>query len=742
MTTLTASTATPHATLPAPTVEGTLDGGLGYDDLKNRNAYTYVRVGPLLSSEVAAGNTKIVMVWAGKTVKEHIVTQTDLDAGAFAIPILNGQIIDIGDGSKAVTYTAYYLPGSGEEHSGSTSVIVKRSVPGGLDPHPETPVNDNLTAATVSPNPVLPGATEVIVSVPLWINAAAGDVMAVIWNGSVFEAQALVAPFPDPFALTLTAAQVLEAGTGPGGKVEVTWTVRDVVGNWSGYAPYTTVDVQLEDPGLVTAPHIGSEAVPWTQIDLATLGSDHVSVFTPVYTGAAAGDSVIVHASGTALDGKPVSYDSTPQIMDDSGYGLTFTIPNTTARDLADSTMRIWYTVAGKPDSHSVRLLVVGAAQGQAPAPFVAEAVDTDGNGVVDRLYADAANPANITIDYPGMTLNDAVTLVMDGTNGIGEPVRYSTERRVTVIAPLNIPVIQNDVLKFLDGQMDVYYRVVPFSLRRRLARGTQETESAHLTLQVRRDSAIEPHPAPTVLADDKPVQSGSFLDPATKVVAALAIYLKPAAGDEITYTWVGAVTTRTQSYLLGGDVRIPADYTDREFIDKNTGGIVTVSYTVKRIGGSAIPSEKIKLRLWVAFVDITDFTSSNMNGWVKGSAGTGGALFGGAFRNFISAGSNHAGPILRKEFNGLAPDKRKYVFSVRAHNLLSVQNYIPIISLDTHLGPVTELYTLDGYQWITIVGVFEAAEGVTLDITNHEATEDGKKDYELDDIIVREIAD
>jgi hypothetical protein len=146
MNTLTASSA-PQADLPAPTVDGTRDGGLGYDDLKDRNAFTYVVVGPLPIAQPGDG---VTVFWAGASVKEHTVTQKDLDSGTFAIAVVNGKIVDAGDGDKAVTYTATYLPGGGVENSLPLTVTVKRSVPGGLDPYPDTPVNENLTAASVS----------------------------------------------------------------------------------------------------------------------------------------------------------------------------------------------------------------------------------------------------------------------------------------------------------------------------------------------------------------------------------------------------------------------------------------------------------------------------------------------------------------------------------------------------------------------------------------------------------------
>lgn len=611
MNTLTASSA-PQADLPAPTVDGTRDGGLGYDDLKDRNAFTYVVVGPLPIAQPGDG---VTVFWAGASVKEHTVTQKDLDSGTFAIAVVNGKIVDAGDGNKAVTYTATYLPGGGVENSLPLTVTVKRSVPGGLDPYPDTPVNENLTAATVSPSPVPIDATAVVISVPLWLNPADGDVLGVSWNGTPFEASPLVAPFPDPVILTLTAQQILEAGVGAA--VPVTWSVHDVVSNWPGWAPYTTVDVQLEDPGLITAPRIGDLAHGWTQIDLVTLGTADLPVFTPDYEAALAGDTVIVHGTGTTLGGNAVAYDTPPQSVDGSGFGLVFTLPNATVRSLAGETLRVWYTAGAeaKP-SHSVRVPVVGAAQ-VLPVPVVTEAVDTDGDGTADQLDPDSANPAHITIDYPTMALYDTVTLILEGTDGTGAPVRYEANRQVSTVTPLILSVAQTEILTFVDGQMDVYYLVEPFSQRgRAFVRALQAQASAHLPLSVRRGSAEQPLPAPTVIANGSAIENGGFLDPAAEECTALASYPNIVKGDEITYSWVGIVSTRTQTYKVADSLKPPADYVNRDFIVTNTGGKVVVSYSVRRGGvGPVVSSATMEFRIDTATPFTIDSTPVDLTG-------------------------------------------------------------------------------------------------------------------------------
>lgn len=80
MSTLTAPSLTSRtiqAILPAASIGTAIDGGLGYYDLVDRNAYTYVEVGPL--ARAVAGDT-VTVLWAGTAVVLHPVTATKCSA--------------------------------------------------------------------------------------------------------------------------------------------------------------------------------------------------------------------------------------------------------------------------------------------------------------------------------------------------------------------------------------------------------------------------------------------------------------------------------------------------------------------------------------------------------------------------------------------------------------------------------------------------------------------------------------
>jgi hypothetical protein len=243
-------------------------------------------------------------------------------------------------------------------------------------------------------------------------------------------------------------------------------------------------------------------------------------------------------------------------------------------------------------------LRVLGEAAGNSPAPVVTEAVDTDGDGLADQLDPDKANPAHVTIDYPGMALYDSITLILEGKTNGGAPARFQMERQINTVEPLSLSVPQPEILRFLDGGMDVYYQVAPFSKRSRaFIRALSQQESERLVLSVRRDVAELPLPAPTVKDDQgRLVENGGTLDPtSTEAVLQAPVYEHIVKGDEITYRWLGTGSTRTQTYKVTDPAKPPADYAGRDFIVENTGGKVVVSYSVRRLGADPIvPSETL----------------------------------------------------------------------------------------------------------------------------------------------------
>jgi hypothetical protein len=222
------------------------------------------------------------------------------------------------------------------------------------------------------------------------------------------------------------------------------------------------------------------------------------------------------------------------------------------------------------------------------------------------------------------MALYDSVVLLLVGTTGSGAPVQVTFDRQIGVVGPLTVLVNQTDVLKFIDGKMDVYYRVEPFGQREHpaLIRALLPTESTHLALRVRRGNAEQLLPAPTV---DELVDG--LLDPdAEQATLRAPLYPGIAKGDEITYTWVGTVSTRTWTYKVTDPAKAPADYADRDFIEANTGGKVTVSYGVRRLGADpAVPSEAMKFRIDIAapfYIDPAPVSLSGLQTYTRTASG------------------------------------------------------------------------------------------------------------------------
>jgi hypothetical protein len=185
------------------------------------------------------------------------------------------------------------------------------------------------------------------------------------------------------------------------------------------------------------------------------------------------------------------------------------------------------------------------------------------------------------------MALYDTVTLILEGTAADGSPLRWSTDRQVSTLEVLTLQVDQADILTFIDGHMDVYYHVTPFSRRSRaFVRALLEKTSAHLALRVRRGAPEKLLPVPIVSAMGAVIADGGLLDPdATQATLQAPLYNDIAKGDDLTYLWKGTASTRTRTYKVMDGAKPPADYADRDFIVKNTGGQVVTSYSVRRGG-------------------------------------------------------------------------------------------------------------------------------------------------------------
>ena len=183
------------------------------------------------------------------------------------------------------------------------------------------------------------------------------------------------------------------------------------------------------------------------------------------------------------------------------------------------------------------------------------------------------------------MARDDVVTLFLEGTTSSGAPVKLTyPQEQVGAPAPIIATVPHTDILRFLGGQMDVYYQVIPHSRRPLFVRAMGEPESEHLALRVHHADATKPPPAP-VVTDEKGVviPEGGILPLPAASAFSKANY-DYAIGDEVTYSWIGFISSQTHTYRVDADGPVP-DVAGVVFLEQNKGGMVTASYSVRRGG-------------------------------------------------------------------------------------------------------------------------------------------------------------
>src|ERR1700754_4370833 len=99
------------------------------------------------------------------------------------------------------------------------------------------------------------------------------------------------------------------------------------------------------------------------------------------------------------------------------------------------------------------------------PAPDVQEAQDSDNDRLMDWLNPDSAKPNGpVSVFYLSMALYDTVTIVLNCRASDRTPVHFTTQRQVGSFGRLTVPIAHTEIAKFLDGELDVFYRVQPYT--------------------------------------------------------------------------------------------------------------------------------------------------------------------------------------------------------------------------------------------------------------------------------------
>jgi len=569
--------------LPKPRIPDADDGGLGYDDiLRIPDRNLSVDVGPWDGFE--NGDTVRVLVGPDRRIFGSAPASAQDKYGTVTVVVPARNFSFLANGTYDVVGRVVNQLGVPVDSS-PESVRLKLSVPGGLDPVADTTHrNENLAAPAVEPMLIDKNTSAATVTMPAWDNIAEGDRLILRWglagNEMTYDVIDPAAPVP-PF--TVDRAMIDKGGSGS--KVEVTYHIFDVVGNWSLFAPPTNVDVESPDalPPPWVAPTAGNAG---EAIDVTALAGGDVTVEV---SGLQVGDVVTVKFFGTTAEGSATEYSPSPQTVIAAGHPLLFVLPNRLFPPLIQGTCAVGYTVmrggSSLPPSSLRRLSVTGEAVSLAP-PSVDEAIgDTiDPAHVTDGAHASVSANALIAPDT-------RVTLEMYGTTTGNVPVGHQDYRDIgdNTAFPLRFLIPAGKIALLAGSSATFAYTVDTFfamddgrQLRRR-KEGNGSLPSPERTYRILGSLA-------NLLPPTVPEAENGRLDP-TKVDPLIGVRVDVdgvVANDRVTVTWIGTkYTTPYTETLTAHGSRVSYFVPKTPFVDGNVDADVEVEYNVEGKGRS-----------------------------------------------------------------------------------------------------------------------------------------------------------
>jgi hypothetical protein len=357
--------------LPAPFIYNLIGGGLNRDKLLGDVSTVQVRVGPWDFPTV--GDT-IYLHWGEQWTQQFpgstepggtILTLAGVDIAGE--PLADHDHFK-GEGTHKIWYELVTASGASAT-SDTMSVIVKTARPGGEDPLPGTPVNENLDPPTATPNPVDEAATQCVFTAKPWKNREADDTLAFRIGGYVYQAPS------GSQSLTLSKDQLTAVA---GKATPVTYEIVDSVGNRSKNAPYLLLDIWSEGADLLERIELVDDHGEFIQgaIDSTMTG---IRARVPRYQSPPEPEGVVVFFEGTDRDGKGDQFKFVgPIVWKPSDYYLDFDVPNDYLQTIAGGFVRVHYFVTEKKKSYRRLYDVDALPETRLPAPQPLGEIDNE----------------------------------------------------------------------------------------------------------------------------------------------------------------------------------------------------------------------------------------------------------------------------------------------------------------------------------------------------------------------------
>jgi hypothetical protein len=437
-----------------PSIHDAADGGLGYDDLvRNPGRMLVVQTGPW--GTIVPGDV-VDVLWGPDEAVIGSHRYESMDNLMPPVLVAAERFSQYGEGVMQLA-ARIRLVDTGEVYkTESVPVLVKFSVPGGLDPNPETVHrNESLAAPRIEPVPLPDDLEGINVVIPPYQNMAEGDRITLQWHTNTFRRENLrgdeigrdvVFPIDKSVAMS-----------GAGQEIAVRYQVHDLVANWSLWSPESL---------LTTPPGESAPPPPWIlgtvddsgdTVDLDALAGKDLIVRVE-NRDIHAGDEVSVTWEGMTDVGKRVSYTSPPTVIARDGQTVDVPVPNSKVSLLVGSRASADYAVRsskGLTVRSRKRQVSIQGIRVALPAPMVLESV----NGILDPALA--ANGATIVVPaWDGHEADDRCYIEWHGLKVDGTPTGFSAVRKGSDMGSdgLVFSVASDQVTELAGGSVRIRY--------------------------------------------------------------------------------------------------------------------------------------------------------------------------------------------------------------------------------------------------------------------------------------------
>lgn len=432
----------------------------------------------------------------------------------------------IPDGAGDVWYKWEDDIGSQEDDSLTLDVMVKRSLPGGVDPDPSTPFNDNL--AMPGGIPPLIDADQAAKGVAAIImgdypNRGPNDRYELQWHGESIKGT--VPPGSDDFTVTVGKDIIEKVGSVE--KLIVRYEIRDEVNNRSLWSPEANAEVDLSERTL-DAP-VALDADEDGDIDFNALEGAPLKVRIEPYRDIEDGDKLKltwtgVNANQERLDPVDKSHTVTQQEVTD---GIELELGNNLAAAALQGGALLEYQVNDQLGRKSQVLEITVSGSLELDEPRVDEACD----GVLDPYDVPDHGVTICIAAYAHMAVGDVVSLWWKGTAADGATHDHDWTLPVERIGDIEHFVDKDLVLELVGGALELFYKLT--------AKGGAKSESAKCELVVPVDlrrPAVE-----KAFGDDNDQLDfhRDFAD-ASHVKVTVPRYSGMANGDKVAVVWTG----------------------------------------------------------------------------------------------------------------------------------------------------------------------------------------------------------